>query len=62
MAIGMLASTTKAPRITASPPSTSTEMVAHARRCGAGTPIARRIFAKFSGQRAILAKPCSMKP
>src|SRR5882757_11212814 len=45
-AIGTLTSVTKAPRITARPPSTSINMVDHAIKCGAGTPIACRIVAK----------------
>src|SRR5262249_37805671 len=61
-AIGKLASVTKAPRITANPPSISTSMVDQAIRCAPGTPIAWRILANASGPLASLAKPCSIKP
>ena len=44
-AIGMLTSATKAPRRIATPPTNSTRTVDHAIKCGAGTPIARKIVA-----------------
>src|SRR6516164_7034396 len=40
----------------------STSMVAHAMKCGPGTPMACRILANASGPLASLAKPCSKKP
>jgi hypothetical protein len=48
-AIGMLTSATTAPRRIATPPTNSTRTVDHAIKCGAGTPIARKIVAKASG-------------
>src|SRR6266566_3681121 len=61
-AIGKLTRVTKAPKIIAKPPTTSVSIVAHAIKCGAGTPSACRMEAKASGPFASLAKPCAMKP
>src|SRR5262249_52870676 len=60
--MGKLASATKAPRSTAKPPRSSTSMVNHAIKCGAGTPSACRIVANASGPLDSLAIPCCMKP
>src|SRR5262245_53711281 len=61
-AMGTLASGTNAPRSTARPPRSSTRMVNHAIKCGAGTPSACRIATKASGPLDSLAAPCCMKP
>src|SRR5262245_60512674 len=60
--MGTLASATNAPRSTANPPRSSTSMVNHAIRCGAGTPSASRILTNASGPLKSLATPCCMKP
>src|SRR5262245_5927438 len=61
-AMGKLASATNAPRSIARPPSSSTRMVNHAIKCGAGTPSACRIATNASGPLESLAIPCWMKP
>src|SRR5215831_15268195 len=60
--MGTLANATNAPRSTANPPRSSTSMVNHAIRCGAGTPSACRMVTNASGPLESLATPCCMKP
>src|SRR5688500_2419800 len=61
-ASGMLATDTKAPIRTASPPINSTRMVAQAMTSGAGTPRACRVSANPLGPLESFASPWAMNP